>query len=324
MNPIISVIVITYNHEKFIEKTLASIVEQKVDVSYEIVIGEDSSKDKTRKVIERFIENNSSIEFNLLPATPNKGMQKNLLDTYRACKGKYLAYCEGDDFWIDNNKLQKQFNFLEKNVNYVAVAHNSYKLYENWNSPWVIEMAKMKAEKVEKLSGYHGTCGLGRPTQDMTFEHFLYEKWPFHAASVFFKNLDLSNFPKIMTTTATPDKVMFVTLLHHGKFHFENQIMGVYRIHEGGITNQPTNSILNVSYYLNKIETVSSFYNLTDPKEHSKITRVIAEQYLQVAIYEKGMKRFSNLFKAIKIRPIFLVKKIRIVTSIIFRTVFKR
>ena len=73
---------------------------------------------------------------------------------------------------------QTQFDFLESNSDYAAVAHNSYKLYDNWNSPWAINQAKKRGEDVEKLSGYVGTCSAGHKEGDIGFDYFLFEKWP--------------------------------------------------------------------------------------------------------------------------------------------------
>jgi len=321
-HPIISVVVIAYNHEKYIEQTLNGILDQKINVPFEVVVGEDASTDGTRSIIKRYCTTNSNII--LLDSSVNKGMQKNFIDTISACKGKYIALCEGDDYWLGDDKLQTQFDFLESNSDYAAVAHNSYKLYDNWNSPWAINQAKKRGEDVEKLSGYVGTCSAGHKEGDIGFDYFLFEKWPFHTASFFFRNIGIDKFPEVLKITATPDKVLFTTVLKYGKIFFEDKIRAVYRVHEGGVTNQSSNSSVKVPYHLNKIETVRSFYEISPPSEHEKIKGVIAEQYLQVAIYEKGRKRVSNLYKAIKLRPSFLVKKIRIVTSIVFRTVFKR
>jgi len=116
IEPLLSVCVITYNHEGYIRANLNSILNQECDFDFEIVIGEDCSTDATRQICEEYAKNNPRIV--LLPSDKNMGMIPNFLRTIDACKGKYIAFCEGDDYWIHPLKMQKQVDFLEKNSEY--------------------------------------------------------------------------------------------------------------------------------------------------------------------------------------------------------------
>ena len=112
--PKVSVCVITYNHQAYIEKCLDSILEQQTKFNYEIVIGEDCSTDRTASIIEDYTTIHKNIRF--LDNSRNLGAIPNFIRSIKACKkGKYIAFCEGDDYWIDDNKLQKQVDFLEQN-----------------------------------------------------------------------------------------------------------------------------------------------------------------------------------------------------------------
>jgi len=109
----VNVFIVTYNQEKYIEECLDSILMQKTNFTYEIVIGEDHSTDNTRTICEKYANEHANIV--LLPLKENLGLVKNWERTLNACHGKYIALCEGDDYWIDPFKLQKQVDFLEEN-----------------------------------------------------------------------------------------------------------------------------------------------------------------------------------------------------------------
>ena len=95
---LVSVLIITYNHEKFISETIESALNQRTDFKFEIVIGEDFSTDKTREVCESYKKLNPEV-INLLPSKKNWGVIPNFIRTHKECKGKYIALCEGDDYW---------------------------------------------------------------------------------------------------------------------------------------------------------------------------------------------------------------------------------
>lgn len=118
----VSVCMITYNHEKYIGQAIEGVLQQKCNFPIELVIGEDCSTDGTRKICEDYQRNSSIIR--LLPSDANMGVIPNFIRTLTSCKGKYIAFCEGDDYWIDPFKLQKQVDFLEKNQEYSMVATN--------------------------------------------------------------------------------------------------------------------------------------------------------------------------------------------------------
>lgn len=129
---IVSVICTAYNHEKYIEKCIKGFIMQKTSFSYEILIHEDASTDKTAEIIKKYEE----LYPNLIKVIYQKENQFSQgkspsANLYNISKGKYLAICEGDDYWIDENKLQKHVDFLEKNKNYSAIYSNVLIVDEN-------------------------------------------------------------------------------------------------------------------------------------------------------------------------------------------------
>lgn len=116
----VSVILITYNHGPFISETLDSILRQEVDFPYEIVIGEDCSPDNTLEICEAYARRYPD-RIRLLPSDRNWGMVNNYFRTITECRGKYVAFIDGDDYWTDPLKLARQVDFLERNPEYGLV-----------------------------------------------------------------------------------------------------------------------------------------------------------------------------------------------------------
>lgn len=111
----ISVCVTTFNSEKYIVNALQSILGQKTNFKYEVIIADDASIDKTVDVVESFFKQASFKNYKLLTSKTNRGVNSNLLAALRICNGKYITLLDADDVWIDENKLQTQFNLLSTN-----------------------------------------------------------------------------------------------------------------------------------------------------------------------------------------------------------------
>lgn len=120
---VVSIVVLTYNHEQYIREALDSILMQQVDFKYEIVVGDDCSTDETRVILESYERNFPGL-FKVSYRVENIGTTKNSYDVFMHCKGKYIAQLEGDDYWNDPYKLQTQVQFLEANEIYIGVAHS--------------------------------------------------------------------------------------------------------------------------------------------------------------------------------------------------------
>lgn len=112
----VSVIMVTYNHEKFIKKAIEGVLMQEVNFDIELIIADDCSPDNTQKVVEELLKNHPKAHaVKYTKHLQNKGMQPNFIWAYQQCNGKYIAICEGDDYWTDPLKLEKQVDFLENN-----------------------------------------------------------------------------------------------------------------------------------------------------------------------------------------------------------------
>ena len=126
--PLVSVIVITYNQEKYIRECIESILAQKGDFEFEIIIGEDCSTDKTREICKKLQAQNPQ-HIKLLLQDNNQGLMKNYLSTLELCRGKYIAQIAGDDYWNNPQKLQKQIDILEKNQ-HIGLVYTDVDFYD--------------------------------------------------------------------------------------------------------------------------------------------------------------------------------------------------
>lgn len=121
----VSVAVITYNMERYLPCLLESILKQKVNFEYEIVINDDCSPDHSREIIQEYADENPGI-IKTVYLDHNVGGSRNMFHVMQNCRGKYIAILEGDDYWEDENKLQYEFDFLESHPEYIGMTCNSW------------------------------------------------------------------------------------------------------------------------------------------------------------------------------------------------------
>jgi glycosyltransferase involved in cell wall biosynthesis len=122
MTPLLSIVTITYNHEPFIAKTIEGVLMQQVKFPIELIIAEDCSTDGTRAICQQYAEEYPDL-IRLITSDSNVGAIANERRAMLAARGKYIAFCEGDDYWTDPLKLQKQVDFLESHPDYSVTFH---------------------------------------------------------------------------------------------------------------------------------------------------------------------------------------------------------
>ena len=118
--PLVSVHMLTYNHEPYLAEAIRSVLQQQTGYPYELVIGEDCSTDRSRGIALEF-QRQCPERIRVLHSDANVGWRLNLRRVDASCRGEYLAFCEGDDYWHDPQKLEKQVSFLESHPDYVMV-----------------------------------------------------------------------------------------------------------------------------------------------------------------------------------------------------------
>lgn len=219
--PLLSVIFITYNHEKYVEKALRSVLDQKTDFDFEVVIGEDCSTDSTREVIAEVLKDYPNAQVRLNYAEKNSGRPtKNVYNTTMLCEGEYLAYLEGDDYWSDDHKLQKEVDFLKEHPEYIAVTHRMKMIDENGD-----EHTDENILKIGNLYDWRGP---------FTFHDYEYSgKWPGHYASVvshnIYKNGKFDYTILYRAHDFVDDAIILLFLLIQGDIFCMEETMSAYR-----------------------------------------------------------------------------------------------
>lgn len=135
MDPLLSIITVTYNHEQFIARTIESVLMQKVDFPIEYIIAEDCSTDNTLAICKDYAGKYPEV-IRIITSEHNVGGIENERRAMLAARGKYVALCEGDDYWTDPLKLQKQVDFLESHPDYSVTFHR-YKIHYLNDDRWV-------------------------------------------------------------------------------------------------------------------------------------------------------------------------------------------
>ncbi|MFC1781363.1 glycosyltransferase [Planctomycetota bacterium] len=214
--PVVSVKMITYNHEQYIAQAIESVLEQKTEFSFELVIGEDCSTDRTREIVFDYQKKYPDI-IRVITSGKNVGARKNSMRTLKARCGKYIALCEGDDYWTNPNKLQKQVDFLDANHDYVICFHWAGWLNQesgriiHWKyGPPVIKSYYTEDDLLEH-SNFIPTCSTVYRTK-------LFDKIP-----DWYYKVEIGDFP------------LHILNAQHGKIGFIDEPMAVYRRHKGGI-----------------------------------------------------------------------------------------
>jgi glycosyltransferase involved in cell wall biosynthesis len=133
---------ITYNHEAYVSQAIESILRQETTFRFEVVIGEDCSTDRTREIVRHYESSHPDI-VRVVSSESNVGMTENFYRTVKACRGKYVAFCEGDDYWHAPHKLQAQANFLETHQEF-GMVHSGYDVYHMESGQLVSDFTRQR------------------------------------------------------------------------------------------------------------------------------------------------------------------------------------
>lgn len=223
----VSVYITTYNHEKYLSYALESVLMQKVNFNIEVLVGDDASTDGTANIMRKYEADYPGF-FTMIYRKKNMYRDPTSIgngrDLVQRCKGKYIIALEGDDFWTDPNKLQKQYNFLESHSDYIAVAHNTIVVDEN---------NKKKDETYPECK-----------EKEYSINHFLYGIFPGQLATVMCRNyyIDTSINISILQKRLIPgDRLRTFVLCGYGKIRCFQETMSAYRhVTSGGSSYSAT------------------------------------------------------------------------------------
>lgn len=219
MKILVSICCLTYNHEPYIRECLEGFMMQKTDFAFEVLIHDDASTDRTADIIREYEIKYPDI-IKPIYQTENqysKGVKVTTVYQFPRAKGKYIAMCEGDDYWIDPYKLQKQVDFLEAHPEFNICVHQT-DLLENG----LIKKHDWRFDKNRIV---------------FSVKDYIYSLF-FHTSSAVFRKIEFPSFlnnPNILQG----DIALFLSVILDKKVYFITQTMSIYRIHDQGITKSP-------------------------------------------------------------------------------------
>lgn len=262
--PLVSICCITYNHEKYIGVALDSFLMQNTDFSFEILINDDCSTDNTEHIIRRYEKEYPNI---IKPIYQKENQYSkgitivNATFNFPRAQGDYIAMCEGDDYWVDPLKLQKQVDFLKMHNEYSISYHDVNVIDDKGNI-----ISKSFSSKIK----------------DFSSDEMLSGDAIILTGTALFRNCGISSYPKIFSSVVNGDMTLWHILGMSGPGKFQRDVGNTcYRIHSGGVWS----SIGQKMRIMKTIETLNLLKkNLPIDKKYleSKITEKIQQYHVDI------------------------------------------
>lgn len=260
MPPLVSISCITYNHACFLRECFEGFLLQKTSFPIEILVHDDGSTDGSKDIIEEYCAKYPNLFFPVFQTENlySKGVRGIMARfNFPRARGKYMALCEGDDYWTDPYKLQKQVDLLETNPHLSGTYTDTLVLRENQLSPW--------REYLKPITTIKDVISL----------------WaPFHTSSFLYRSSCFTlNDPHLFSGISSGDMLLFTLIAATGDLAKVDCQPTVYRKHEGGITNHTNN--LSYSLHLNRILLWEKVKVLL-PAHAEQLNHVIAQHLLEM------------------------------------------
>ncbi|MBS1550497.1 MAG: glycosyltransferase [Bacteroidetes bacterium] len=273
----VSVWMSAYNHEKYISQCLDSVLNQKTDFDFDIILGEDCSKDRTREIVTEY-KNRYPDKFRLYLPEKNIGMMEMDIATWNLCTGEYIALLNGDDYWTDEYKLQTQADFLDNNPDAVMCYH--------------------KARVENETTGYVFDTVYPESGEELTAEYLLLGYNPVMTPTVMIRNI--LTVPDYYRDLPYGDMPLYLLLSQKGKLKYIDKLMSLYRIH-------PSGQWQGESVYNNLLKDIK-FYEIMNEKLNYKyedlIDKIFSQRYFDLTIHcinindtDKAKEYYSKLLE---------------------------
>ncbi|GGZ76661.1 glycosyltransferase family 2 protein [Algibacter mikhailovii] len=273
MEPLLSICCTSYNNEKFIQEAIEGFLMQKTDFPIEIIIHDDASTDMSAEIIRDYAKKDSRIVPIL--QTENQYSQKKMPWSsfmFPKAKGKYIALCDGDDYWTDPLKLQKQVDFLENHEDYNICFNTSKIYYQN--------------------EGVFGDDFIvGDTAETTTIEDILIRNFIATNTVVMRNNFELPNWFNLLPMGDWP---LFIIQVQDKKIKYLNEVMGVYRIHNDSVWSGQSKAY-RISQTLNTLEPILKHVKLT-PKAKKVLSKRIRK--FKVRLFKEKIKGFLRNSKS--------------------------
>lgn len=255
--PLVTTMITTYNHEKYIAKAIDSAIMQVGDIRHEILISDDGSTDNTPQIIEEYAKKYPHLIRNI-SKKENVGISENMKRCFMEAQGKYIAVLEGDDYWTDVKKLEKQVTFLEKNKDCSMVFSRTNLL----NKPGKFQLLDRHNGLPNKLTG----------------DHFIKElSLIVNFSCCMFKTDLLKKLPEILYKDRLSEISLAFYLEKFGKIGFISEPLSVYRQHVNGVwTGADRKKQLQSG-----LQCRQTAYEVCRDKYKAQLKKIIDEQYIK-------------------------------------------
>ena len=254
----LSVAIITYNHERFIRQAVESVLAQRVGFDFEIVIGEDCSTDKTRTIVSD-LQHRYPQRIVALLRPRNIGAMRNLQETLASCKGEYIAFLEGDDYWTSEDKLQRQVKFLDEHLE-CSISCHRVRVIDEMNS------------------GQNSVAFPSLPLGTYTIDDLLRGNFIMTCSAVC-RWGSMRRLPDWFLGLKLADWPMFALVARAGTIELMDEVMAMYRVHSGGIwSGRSERDRLHESIRMLRI-----LESELAPAHTDAIRRTVAGYYLRLA-----------------------------------------
>jgi len=222
LSPMVSVMLITYNHGEYIRQALDGILEQKCNFDIEVNVIDDCSTDNTQEIVLEYQERYPDI-FNCYFNEKNIGhiaTQLNTIRGFQTLRGKYFCLLEGDDYWISPDKLQRQVDILEEHEEFVACAHNTMKVFDDGSPSEHFLPFKLFGRDRAAMRDLVNMAGV------------------YHLSSIVYRNKFGLTPPQCLADPYSCDVIINMVYGQFGDFYCIDEYMSNYRVHEGGQFSQ--------------------------------------------------------------------------------------
>ena len=287
--PLVSIICTTYNHQAYIKDALEGFIMQKTNFPFEIIVHDDASTDNTASIIKEYQEKFPGLFVNIYQ-TVNQFSRKEVNIwteiTFPMARGKYIALCEGDDFWTDPLKLQKQVDFLEKNIEYSMVCHDALVMNTITNTSSLFFGATKKKQ----------ICS----TKDTLNIHFC------PTASILFRHQAIPPLSDFNLMAEAGDQALVQLLSLHGLLYRMYDVMSVYRITSTGLSVVSRKNIQgSLEKRINDLKILNKISNYKYQK-YIRIENLLIRNRIHLSRSKSEVK--TLILKAYR-RGLFIVKK---------------
>ena len=277
--PLLSVLCLTYNHHLYIKEALEGVFNQKVDFLFELLVYDDASNDGTQEIIKKYEIKYPTIIKPIYQKENqySKGIWPNHVFNFPRVNGKYIAFCEGDDFWSDPFKLQKQVDFLEANPEFMGCSHNT----------------KILRETVESISEEEFVVNNSQ-RNIFTIDDFTKGEAYFHTTSWIYRYDRHKNKVNYLLQRFKGDWFFSMVFASFGPIKYIDEVMSVYRIHDKGVWSE----LSTQEQVMKNLDAILKINKAFDYAYEENFMQLFARVFITSKI-DKSIANLSKLFDSL-------------------------